>query len=274
MGSFNVACSVSRISLSVGMPTVYLPLELSKFHEKIENPINSLIYPWCYYSPYTLPIFGEYGDYGRIENIEKDENVKWLEEWFQCPIEDITENRGKDKEGNPKFSSQGMFVHREIWDVMIKKQTNEYGEIDGERKNSEWFGNWSKTYLKKQYSGLRKQLTEEAELHKKIQLCKNEELIGLCIKANMFRTDSLRCNIFSFDHYNRFMDIYKEKIIKGRLFKELMNLRLFEVSMTNCNVHYFPAANGCQFGNYKGHKYMAEKVVQILNKKIREEKNG
>jgi hypothetical protein len=76
MGSFNVACSVSHMSISPGMPIAYIPLEPNRFVPKIEeNPIRFMIYPGDFYIPATLPIFGEYGDYGQIANIEESDNI-------------------------------------------------------------------------------------------------------------------------------------------------------------------------------------------------------
>ena len=103
MGSFSVACSVSRITICPGDPTVYMPLEIYKYPYKIEAHNNMLIYPWCYYVPLTLPIFGEYADYGYINCIEKNENIRVIEKYFKCSVDDIVDNRGK-------FSSIVMFI--------------------------------------------------------------------------------------------------------------------------------------------------------------------
>ncbi|MEG1009201.1 MAG: hypothetical protein RSF67_05225, partial [Clostridia bacterium] len=44
------------------------------------------------YMPFCLPIEGEYNDYGWIENITYNNNVKLVEEFFDCTLEDLSSN--------------------------------------------------------------------------------------------------------------------------------------------------------------------------------------
>lgn len=41
------------------------------------------------FTPITLPIFGEYDDYGRIENIRRDKNIDLIEKLSEATIEDL-----------------------------------------------------------------------------------------------------------------------------------------------------------------------------------------
>lgn len=71
MGCYNVACSISNISIGAGDDIVFIPLTQSKHGAKLGDRNTSLISPHCIYSPVTLPIFGKYDDYGGIEDIEQ-----------------------------------------------------------------------------------------------------------------------------------------------------------------------------------------------------------
>lgn len=88
MGCFNVVCSVSNLSLNYGTKVAFLPL-LPNAYGKVHQikPSSSLIYPNCYFNPFSLPIFGEYNDYGSLENIEEDDNTKAIEAFFGISIE-------------------------------------------------------------------------------------------------------------------------------------------------------------------------------------------
>lgn len=117
MGSFNVACSISNLSIGPGTPTVFIPLvpnnyadRLSKDDENYYQDLkdyfgkeyfdmepweikhrvgvqSTLIYSNCYFNPFSLPIKGVYNDYGNLENIKKDANTKAIEKFFGITID-------------------------------------------------------------------------------------------------------------------------------------------------------------------------------------------
>lgn len=97
MGSFNVACSVSDLSIHPGdgvaffilIPNLYEFPGEGKIH-KIE-PTSNLIYSNCYFNPLSLPIFGTYDDYGCPVKIVRDVNVEMLEKFFGMEISSIIE---------------------------------------------------------------------------------------------------------------------------------------------------------------------------------------
>lgn len=250
MGSFNVACSVSRISINFGDPVAYFPLEPYEFAEKIETANNLLIYPWCYYVPISLPIFGEYADYGYIDAIEKSENIKIVEKYFKKPIGEIL---GED--GNPAYP--GMFVHRDIYQCLIDNQVNEWGKTP--KKND--FGYCSRDFLNKKY--------KECQL-KLIKISKSKKDLEIAMASFEFSRE----NYFNFNEYETFNKVYRPVIQKGKLRKQLVDFILFGHSLSYANVHYFPAANGYQCGNHYGNKILHEKTIEILKKKIREEEKN
>lgn len=82
MGCFNRMGFISNIPLIEGDDTVmFICLEHNDHYLRI-SPIASLI-------PVAPPIYGKYDDYGTINNIVKDANVKIIEEYFDNDIESI-----------------------------------------------------------------------------------------------------------------------------------------------------------------------------------------
>ncbi len=274
MGSFDVACSVSRITINCGDPVAYFPLEVAKYPYEIEAHNNTLIYPWCYYIPLTLPIFGSYDDYGRIGYIKRDENVKTIERYFKCSIDDIADNCRVGK-----FSSIGMFVHKEIFDCMVENQIDDFGRT----KTGKSFGTRSRYFYRKEYDKLRKRLVEDREigerikkLNKKIEKTgtkKDIELKNELHFKTLMRTLSENRDDGFFIHreYKIFNKLYKSCIEKGKLKKRLINMKFFETALFYANIHYFPAANGCQWGNHYGNRIVHQKALEILNEKIKED---
>jgi len=122
--SFNVACSISNMSIKWGSKVAYFPLEISRFPNKIGDKKDLLLYQHCFYSPASLPVFGEYDEYGRVENIEIDENVRLLQKKYKVKIDEILENK-------PEPISSGMFVLRDIYDFLVKNQIDEWGKRIG-----------------------------------------------------------------------------------------------------------------------------------------------
>ena len=102
MGSFNVACSISNLSIHVGDPIVFIPLVPNVFprssgkhdflyRENIHKVgVQSLLLgAERYFYPLCLPIFGTYGDYGLVETVKKDSNTQAVEQFFGIDIEDF-----------------------------------------------------------------------------------------------------------------------------------------------------------------------------------------
>lgn len=120
MGSWSVYCGISKITITEGDKCVLLPLRKNK-------------YETGQYSPLTLPIFGEYDDYGGLTNIEINENTKLISEYYGCSIEnfcswftnEITYSRGEVSESDfQNFSeiknADFMWINREVYDFMSK----------------------------------------------------------------------------------------------------------------------------------------------------------
>ncbi len=146
MGSWSVYCGVSKITIRAGDKCVLLPIKKS---ENIYTP----------YMPAVLPIYGVYNDYGSLEDIEEDENTKFIEVHFKCSIEDFVEYFTSCKESETELVQHQfeanfdemkdwdfMFIDREVYDFLSSKC---YGEIDVEMGNQDLLNYLGFTYIDK-----------------------------------------------------------------------------------------------------------------------------
>jgi len=92
MGSFNVACSISNLSIGWNDPLAFIPL-WPNVYPKDATPLlpadPTLTYVNCLYNPVCLPIFGIYDGYGGVDDIVEDENVKLVEKFFNMNVHDF-----------------------------------------------------------------------------------------------------------------------------------------------------------------------------------------
>jgi hypothetical protein len=97
MGSFNVGCGISNLSISEGDKIGFI---LMKGVEDYENaarrrsfqPPESRafrVYATDDYVPFLPPVFGVYDDYGHITDVEESVTTRLIEEFFQRPTEAV-----------------------------------------------------------------------------------------------------------------------------------------------------------------------------------------
>lgn len=110
MGSYNVSCGISGISIRCGMRTKLILLLPHRYNSIIhgQKPGMVVLEPtishvsnegaFAYYVPFCLPIEGEYDDYGSLKNIKKDTNVETLEKFFGITIDNILSIVSVDRE--------------------------------------------------------------------------------------------------------------------------------------------------------------------------------
>ena len=103
MGSFNVSCGASHLTINSGDKIVLFPLKINKEYtsdcnwSSPKNPYYNCTNfitnegPFGICRPLTLPIFGEYNDYGCLENIEKNKHTEYLEEYYGITIQNIAD---------------------------------------------------------------------------------------------------------------------------------------------------------------------------------------
>ncbi len=142
MGSFNVSCGVSRLSIGVGDPVALFPLVpsgYSKFEKLSSVTIVSNSGPFALFNCRALPVIGRYDDYGGMEDIYENENTRIIEQNFNSeghPVENDDERGSADiyeivgawtgyESGHP-----GMFVHGEIYKALSTTLIGEYSSKD------------------------------------------------------------------------------------------------------------------------------------------------
>lgn len=138
MGCWSVSCGISNIAITAGHKCVLLPIKENRGSE------------YGGYLPACLPIFGEYDDYGGIENIEKNDNTEFIEVHLGISIEDLatflvdgkfTYNRDEAKTVAKKLEKSGrldevknwqfMWIDRDVYDFMITNlDEHEKGYMD------------------------------------------------------------------------------------------------------------------------------------------------
>lgn len=87
MGSFDVGCGLSNLTIHCGDRAGFLILDRSpRYNSDFPSPGKSLILD-SGYLPFLPPVFGTYDDYGRIRNITPSTTTQVLEKLFGRPIE-------------------------------------------------------------------------------------------------------------------------------------------------------------------------------------------
>lgn len=140
MGSFNKICIVSGLPIHCGDETVLIFLKRPEYHSK-KDKIGGIVYSSDNFMPCLVPLFGQYDDYGRIEEVEDNSFKKYIEEFFGLDIEtiihEIDDNavgRGNSKlsctNKNEDFYSKLTFglIHRKVYDRLASQTIPSYTE--------------------------------------------------------------------------------------------------------------------------------------------------
>ena len=257
MGCFNVTCGISHLCIGWMDPVVYFPLVPNQYREyQIGDGNNQLIGCECFYSPATLPIFGQYNDYGSLEDIEQDDNVKFLQEKLDCPISDFFDlyHRRPHGELHPKIAeiTSGMFVHREIYDLLITNLVGEFGKKEVIR-----------TQLEEEYDRFR------SELDTSLQRARDWGLEPSVFNLELY----VHSNTFQLQRQSFLKDVYSNCFYTDRFRQQFIDLFVFENTMYSVNAFFFPTMNGCQGGNPYVSKILYKKSLDIVNKEIKERKS-
>lgn len=151
MGSFNVSGGMSHISIGSGDSIVFIPLACRQYGSKegvmTINPSTMLVSndgAEQFFSPRFLPIRGEYDDYGSVEEVVRDANVEYIEEYFGITIEQffdhITRNWCNDDKTDCRTEAlttelsqmSGMFELAEVYDTMLAGEKASDSVVDSE----------------------------------------------------------------------------------------------------------------------------------------------
>ena len=122
MGCFGINGAISKLPIVYGEECVCI-LSLVKKEKEKPSPMNFGL--GFTITPISLPIYGVYNDYGSIENIVKDKNVEFIEEFFECNIDELL--RLLDDNYSNRFTkAEKLFQYENILD----KVTNRANEFD------------------------------------------------------------------------------------------------------------------------------------------------
>ena len=270
MGSWNISCFISGISIGGCEDVYYIPLALnSEPDTSLKHAAKyGLMYPTNFYSPATFPILGKYDTYGGLEDIVRDKNVEHLEKVYKMPIEKILSNESKLFDG-------GVFVIKEIYDTMVFNFVGEYGpsknktyEVDERVKKCGNYGYLVKSAIKRRVTSIKQ--------YKLIKSRKDQpqEVINECIRLIRKEAEEIRDIRGSFDVEFRLdggvlfplmpkiKELYFNKIVNGTFSQQLLDINMLYIAMYATGKQYFPTVNGLQGGN----DYMVKKLAMVTNK--------
>jgi hypothetical protein len=86
MGCFNKIGFISSLPIFSGDETTLVFMIPNKYSD---NKHGGVCYSTDLYEPAFLPIFGEYDDYGRIDNVKMTDSVKFIQNFFGIDIDTI-----------------------------------------------------------------------------------------------------------------------------------------------------------------------------------------
>ncbi len=142
MGSFSASCAFSGITL-YNEPVVLIPLTHHTY--KTSNSFKGAqVYgggglATTLFEPLTLPLFGNLGEYGRLDSVTKNRNTSLISQVYEMKIQEFADIccsggsfRVKEDEYDDKRSLEieafGCFVHPEIYKRFTKGVTDiKYG---------------------------------------------------------------------------------------------------------------------------------------------------
>lgn len=266
MGSFSVACGISKIPIGSDDPVVYIPLELSeriKFEKVLNGGRHYLVYPYSLYQPLTLPIIGYYDGCGNIESIEINDNIRLIERYFNIPIENFL-----DINEQPRKIHSVMFIHKRIYDFLINNSIDDFGERRSVYRIRESYSNC--------YDRMNTSLNTVDDLYKKcLELYQEgytEEQRSVILKS-LINSKEFK-NPFNLDNRESlsktFKKIYKSAVKNKLLKNQFIDFEILNINMFSTNSYYSPTLCGEQYGNYFAMKDLYNETLKITEENIQE----
>jgi hypothetical protein len=150
MGCFNTTGFISQLPIKHGDKVVCF-IATSTMGNNMSAPIG-MYYPGSLVAPYFLPIYGEYNDYGYLENIEENQITQMICKYAEVTnLETLLENisRGEHVKLPNKYSvmedsfSIGeftlLFEHRDVYDEITKSETYLSNKFNSMYQTVDWF---------------------------------------------------------------------------------------------------------------------------------------
>lgn len=106
MGSFDVGCGISNLGIQTGDKIGFVILGENEEVKEYNDGIGQSRYHMStdLFKPFAPPVFGTYGDYGRVENIASSDTVTLLEDIFARPIKVVTDCIGDNRTVYNRYS--------------------------------------------------------------------------------------------------------------------------------------------------------------------------
>lgn len=98
MGSFNVGCGISNLSINEGEKAGFVLLAPSVTHRSNRDVARRLqIYSTDFFEPFLPPVFGIYDDYGRLASVKSSVTTDVIESIFQKPAQSFINAVGPER---------------------------------------------------------------------------------------------------------------------------------------------------------------------------------
>lgn len=268
MGSFNLTCFVSKVTIASGDRVYMIPL---KYNPDYCPRNNTLINTHEMFQVVMLPIIGTYNDYGEIDP-EVSELTIFLERHYKRPIASIIDA------GN-KLYDMAVFIHESVYDAMAAQL---YRDYDGKKKEDYdyekefcWYGDALKnemTYVVKSCKYYKTLLpTQPKENHVDvIDLINNyrEQLINYSFRI-AGRTPFFKIWL---DKFPILQKTFTKIFITGKLKETMIKFAKFDYNLYCTNCAYTPPAMGQQYGNHYMVRQMLRAATKLNNEKIAKDK--
>jgi len=150
MGCFNSSGFISQLPIKYGDKVVCF-IATSAVGDNMSAPVG-IYYPGSLVTPYFLPIYGEYNDYGYLENIEENQITQMICKYAEeTDLETLLKNisRGEHVKLPNKYSimedfySIGeftlLFEHRDVYDEITKSETYLSDKFNKMFQTVDWF---------------------------------------------------------------------------------------------------------------------------------------
>jgi hypothetical protein len=238
MGCFNKIGMVSSLPIEAGDECVLILMSKSNFGKDISGSV----YSHDFFVPTFLPLFGDYNDYGSIENVKETSVTKYILEFFGesdidtllSKIDDNAVGRG----GSEK--------------ITVSKNEEVFTSLTFGLEHKSVFDKLSSEYYSE------KKATEELK-----QEYTNREMK---LNGNRF-TDSFLEKMLAKEAGVEYVDP-KDKFINEIGIKPIAEFMAFNTSMAVLNSKYFPSNYGSQSQDHVLHYKMLSLYRNIIVKKF------
>lgn len=248
MGSYNVACTLTGLTIDCGEECAWVPLEFPRYGGNYDTCAalgnDTLIYTSAMFTPATLPIWGKYYDYGYIEIDDED--------LFNHPLHLKLARKmlGMGDEGsihsidNNQVVS-GAFILKDAYRAIVDNQFSDY---NFSKREAGMRGTWTSVYKERDddfcmFSGEKGKKLRETK-----RLFSNER------------------ELWYRDYGTIFHNTYMKH--SAQLEQQLDTQFMLERAMHSCNVCWRPMMNGEQHGNHAASLVLHNARQHILEEKI------